>query len=657
MQNKITLSIIIVHYRNFKVITSCISSLKKGLRGIKSEIIVVDNDENKFFQPNYKELLKGIIYIKSQQNIGYGAAVNAGAKYAKGKYILVSNPDTVFFKETLREMLIFFKKNREVGMVGPTLLDKRRKIYKQIGSSSLNPLVGIVALSFLNKIFPNNPISRHYWLRDRDFSRPQEVDVVPGSCFMIRKQVFDQVGGFDPNFFLYFEESDLCKRVKEKRWKIFIIPDAKVIHYWGASTPKSQKINKIFQQSRFYYFKKHYGIIWALVVESFARFSKRFAVSSLIFWYLILFPFGQLPKLIFQFLGFPYQFHIADFLALGILLINLPLKFSRYAKNLILIFVCSWIFSLTTFGKNSINPGGLYLVRFISYLGFFYIIYDLVCRKILQKYILVKSLIGICVAMGILGWIQLLVVPDLTTLYLLGWDDHYYRLVSTFLDPAFTGVILLIGSWVSYKYYLFAKNLRYLIITIFLALTIIPTYSRATYLAALVLIILSFLKNKIRKIHAFLFILVFVSILILIPKPLGEGGNLLRTKSMQLKLENSYVALQIIKSNPMFGVGFNNICIAKQNLGFKNDSHNACSGIDNSILFILATTGISGLLVFIGFIFEVIKNTSKNYLGQIFLGTLIVVFVHGQFTNTFFYPWVMGSLALLGGISRTKENN
>jgi len=245
------LSIIIVKYRSEKYLPQCLASIK---RKKEWEVIVVDNDK---------------------ENIGYGPACNKGAKKAKGKYLFFLNPDTVVQPGAIERLVKFLKDHRNVGIVAPLLLNKNKKPYPLQGTAELTPLRALFGFSFLNKLWSNNPISKEYWLADWDKKRIKEVAVVPGSALMIRKEVFEKVGGFDEKFFLFFEEPDLCKRVRKAGWRIFFQPQAKVIHFWGRSTPKNDKIKKIFRQSRFYFFKKHYCFFSALFLEIFLRIFER----------------------------------------------------------------------------------------------------------------------------------------------------------------------------------------------------------------------------------------------------------------------------------------------------------------------------------------------------------------------------------------------
>jgi GT2 family glycosyltransferase len=196
--------------------------------------------------------------------------------------LFILNPDTQVLPSSVKKLTRFLDEHKKCAIVAPKQVNEKGKTIHQIGNGELTPLRAIFALSFLNKVFPNNPFSRAYWRKDKINNDPVQVDTVAGSAFIIRKTVFEKVGGFDENFFLYFEEQDLCKRVKELRLNIYINPKAQVIHYWQPGKPNTTLSKKIFANSRFYYFKKHYGLFKALLVECFARFSK----TSLIFLFI-----------------------------------------------------------------------------------------------------------------------------------------------------------------------------------------------------------------------------------------------------------------------------------------------------------------------------------------------------------------------------------
>lgn len=264
--SKVKVSIIIVNYKVEKQLMKCLASIKSRVLDVSYEVIVVENDPNTDLTEKIRkyEFAK---YIRSSNNVGFGAGNNLGAYYASGDNLFFLNPDTEIVEGSILALLKFLS-NKKVGIVAPVLLDRAHKEFVLQGTKKLTPVSAMFSLSFINKFFPNNMFARKYWLKGVDKSRPYQVGVVPGTAFMIKKLLFEKIGGFDENFFLYFEEMDLCNRVIAAGYKIYMNPDLKVIHLWGESTKGEKNINKIFEKSRFYYFKKYYGYPAAILTTA-----------------------------------------------------------------------------------------------------------------------------------------------------------------------------------------------------------------------------------------------------------------------------------------------------------------------------------------------------------------------------------------------------
>lgn len=267
---KLQLSVIIVHYNNARDLFECLESIYKYRSNIKFEIILVDNSLRKMIFSSIKEKYKDVKYISSPKNLGYGGGINLGAKHAKGDFLFVLNPDVIFKEEIFETLVKKIVNDIKIGIIAPLLYSTNGKIMEQ-GAKELTPKRAIFKLSFIDKLFPHNSISKNYWVNSWDTKKLTYVDNIPGTAFIIRRKLFETIGGFDEHFFLYFEEFDLCKKVRNLGYKICIDPAAKLIHKWGTSTKKLSNINDIFVKSRFYYFRKNYGLLKALFVEIFLR--------------------------------------------------------------------------------------------------------------------------------------------------------------------------------------------------------------------------------------------------------------------------------------------------------------------------------------------------------------------------------------------------
>lgn len=354
--------------------------------------------------------------------------------------------------------------------------------------------------------------------------------------------------------------------------------------------------------------------------------------KALLFASLTIFPFGQIVKISNISLLDIVVFLIAVFTILK--KPTIP-KWYPYLLSFILFGFFSWGVNYFIIESNLLFKGLLYSFRLLIYSIVPIFILNFVKTE-KERVFLISSLLSVSIFTGIFGWIQYLNWPNLISLKFLGWDDHFYRLVGTFLDPTFTSIILVLGSIVALK-----KNKK--LSLLFLLISILFTYSRASYF---VIFLLLFYFKK------YLLIIFFVISIFFLPKNMGgEGVNLVRTSTTNLKIINYKETLKIIKKSPVIGVGFNNFCPARSvYLNDKDTSSNSCFGSDSSILFIIATTGIVGLMLFVKFIFSI---SSFPLLTISFVSVLI----HSFFSNSLFYPWVMFWLFVLLGLERKINRN
>jgi GT2 family glycosyltransferase len=173
------LSIVIVNYNLHDELFDCIRSIEKSKSKIDTEIIIVDNSEKDIVSKKLKKEFKKIRYIKSKKNIGYGAGINLGFKSAKGEFILVLNPDTKLESGKLDDLIIFYKEQKNIGVVAPLLYNKNNKPYELQGTKKLTPLRALFSLSILSKLLPNNRVYKDYYFNNWNKKSVKEVDVVP----------------------------------------------------------------------------------------------------------------------------------------------------------------------------------------------------------------------------------------------------------------------------------------------------------------------------------------------------------------------------------------------------------------------------------------------------------------------------------------------
>ncbi len=261
------LSVIIVTYNSQDFIGECLRSVKQAIEkaqireGLGVEIIVVDNASTDGTVEIVRQF-EDVRIIRNAQNLGFAAGVNRGAKAAQGDWLLLLNPDCLVDGNAILALVEFIQNcSDEVAIVGLQLLNPDGTLQP---SGRRFPKVWEFVLALLG-------FSRWMevrWFEGRDFTKVQEVDEVSGAALAISRNAFEQVGGMDEGFFLFFEELDLCRRVKAKGMKVVYLPDAKVKHLWGASVKRVPEIaRKAQQQSAIRYFRKHHGRIASTLVS------------------------------------------------------------------------------------------------------------------------------------------------------------------------------------------------------------------------------------------------------------------------------------------------------------------------------------------------------------------------------------------------------
>ena len=330
-----------------------------------------------------------------------------------------------------------------------------------------------------------------------------------------------------------------------------------------------------------------------------------------------------------------------------------------------LILGISWVLGFRIFFWQQLISGGFYLLRFLGYL---WVIAN--AGKLLlpiKKFITPAFWVFV-----ILAWIQYLLIPDTRFLLRYGWDEHYYRMIGTVLDPNYLGVMLgIIGIYLIYKYTnrQIDKWGKILLMLSFGGL--IMTYSRAAWLAtgaglSLFVIARSLRRGNLRQkidrhglwkglvmtfeigsLKILIGLLFFGLVLYLSPKPGGEGVNLFRTASIEQRIESWKEGINVWKEHLWLGVGFNNYggkvqeSTGKYNKVQESRDHSG-NAPSSSWVLLLATTGIigTGWLTMVGWL--AVRNLNRPWVG-----ILMMVGVHAVFNNTMFYPPVLGLLALV----------
>ncbi len=269
----VKLSVIYVYYATPTEIIQSIQSLKKAVADLSYEVIIIDN-ASPLPLPEQIQSDKKLHIIQNTENKGYGPALNQGAQIARGDYLALVNPDTLFLKNSLNLMIEALELDTSIGIIGPQFLNDKKQV-SQTGNGFPMIPEALFAFSFLRKIFPHNRYVKRYFLTDFDRTKETEIPVICGACMLIKKLTFEKIQGFDEQFFLYFEESDLCYKVKKTGLRILYYPKAQVIHLGGKSSSNKKFIQRNFEKSRYKFFKKYHDPISSFLAESFLRVINR----------------------------------------------------------------------------------------------------------------------------------------------------------------------------------------------------------------------------------------------------------------------------------------------------------------------------------------------------------------------------------------------
>jgi len=264
------LSVIIVNYNVKEFLQNLLYSVEKASTNITKEIIIVDNASDDGSVEFIKEKFPSVKLIENKKNIGFGKANNQALEIATGKFILLINPDVVVSEDTFDKMISFFEKNPQSGLAGCKILNGDGSFYLACRRSFPGPWTSFTKLSGLSSLFPKSRIFARYNLTYLDQNETYEVDAISGAFMLMRKEVYEKVGGFDEQFFMYGEDLDLCYRIQKAGYKVFYVHSAQIIHYQGESTKRSSiDETRVFYNAMTLFVKKHFSS--SFVVEVILR--------------------------------------------------------------------------------------------------------------------------------------------------------------------------------------------------------------------------------------------------------------------------------------------------------------------------------------------------------------------------------------------------
>jgi GT2 family glycosyltransferase len=280
------LSVIILNYNVRYFLEQCVLSVESAIKNIDAEIIVIDNNSEDDSCVMLKQRFPNIKRIENKGNLGFPKGNNIGVSQAKGEYICILNPDTVVAEDTFTKVLAFAKDQKDLGIIGVKLIDGTGKFLPESKRGTPTPWVAFTKIAGLYKVFPKSKFFNKYYAQHLYENQTGKVDILVGAFMVMKRQLYNEIGGFDENCFMYSDDIDLSYMVLKKGKANFYFHETTVIHYKGESTVKDGTYMKRFQEAMNFFYKKHFqvpflfsffmklGIVFFSLVKTFQGKSK-----------------------------------------------------------------------------------------------------------------------------------------------------------------------------------------------------------------------------------------------------------------------------------------------------------------------------------------------------------------------------------------------
>lgn len=252
------LSVIIVSWNVAGLLRDCLQSLTETRADLSLEIIVVDSASSDDTVEMVRRDFPHVQLLAQTENVGFARGNNLGMAVARGAFLFLLNPDTVVHEGALVQLVTYLQTHPQVGLVGPQLFNTDGS--HQSSRRRLPTVWTAFWESMWWQRYAPPGVLRRYYMEDRPISVECSVDWLSGAALCVRKSIVQQVGGFDPAYFMYSEELDWCRRIGSVGWQIVYLPTAHVTHHIGRSSQQavtSRHIN--FNRAKLRYIRKYHG--------------------------------------------------------------------------------------------------------------------------------------------------------------------------------------------------------------------------------------------------------------------------------------------------------------------------------------------------------------------------------------------------------------
>ncbi|HUX84407.1 MAG TPA: glycosyltransferase family 2 protein [Chitinophagaceae bacterium] len=253
------LSVIIVNYRVKYFTEYCLRSVLAASRGLEAHLIVVDNHSGDGSLEYLEPLFPEVHFIRNDQNLGFGAANNQAARLVEEGPLLLLNPDTMIGEDCLERCIRFLKDHPDTGSLGVRMIDGRGRFLRESKRGFPSPMVSFYRMTGMTRLFPRSAKFSHYYLGQLPENQTNPAEVVAGAFCLIPRKAWQQVGGFDEDFFLYGEDIDLSYRLSRAGYHNYYLGDLSILHFKGVSSgQETRQYLRMFHQAMKIFVRKHF---------------------------------------------------------------------------------------------------------------------------------------------------------------------------------------------------------------------------------------------------------------------------------------------------------------------------------------------------------------------------------------------------------------
>jgi len=254
------LSVIIVSYNVRYFLEQCLHTVRKASENLECEIIVVDNNSSDASCSMIRSLFKDVRLISNNENIGFAAACNQGIRIARGRYVLLLNPDTMVEEKAFKKCINFMDNNPDAGALGVKMIDGKGRFLPESKRGMPKPGSSFFRIYGLSRLFPRSTLFNHYHFVHLDNSKTGRIEVISGAYMFLRKEALDKTGFLDEEYFMYGEDIDLSFRLINAGYNNYYFPETMIVHFKGESTNKEDlKYVFHFYRAMLIFIRKYYA--------------------------------------------------------------------------------------------------------------------------------------------------------------------------------------------------------------------------------------------------------------------------------------------------------------------------------------------------------------------------------------------------------------